>query len=54
MIRETKPALALFGASVFLFPQRPWRAELADAAHEVGARVTSPGSGSPYMLMLAP
>ncbi|GIR08023.1 MAG: hypothetical protein CM15mP18_3520 [Methanobacteriota archaeon] len=34
LIRETKPALALFGASVFL--STPLQ-ELADAAHEVGA-----------------
>ncbi len=37
LIRETEPSLALFGQSVFLFPT-PLR-ELADAAHEVGARV---------------
>ena len=42
MIRETKPALALFGASVFLFPT-PLQ-ELADAAHEVGARVMYDGA----------
>ena len=37
LIRETEPSLALFGQSVFLFPT-PLR-ELADAAHEVGAKV---------------
>ena len=37
LIRETEPSLALFGQSVFLFPT-PLQ-ELADAAHEVGARV---------------
>ena len=42
MIRDTKPALALFGASVFLFPT-PLK-ELADAAHEVGARVMYDGA----------
>ena len=42
MIRETKPALALFGASVFLFPT-PLQ-ELADAAHEIGARVMYDGA----------
>ena len=42
MIRETEPALALFGASVFLFPT-PLQ-ELADAAHEVGARVMYDGA----------
>ena len=42
MIRETKPALALFGASVFLFPT-PLE-ELASAAHEVGAQVMYDGA----------
>lgn len=42
MIRETEPALALFGASVFLFPT-PLK-ELADVAHEVGARVMYDGA----------
>ena len=42
MIRETKPNLALFGQSVFLFPT-PLR-ELADAAHEVGAKVMYDGA----------
>ena len=37
MIRSEEPALALFGQSVFLFPT-PLE-ELADAAHEVGAKV---------------
>jgi len=37
LIRETEPKVALFGQSVFLFPT-PIR-ELADAAHEVGAKV---------------
>ena len=42
MIREIKPKLALFGASVFLFPT-PLQ-ELADAAHEVGATVMYDGA----------
>ncbi|MBC88472.1 MAG: serine hydroxymethyltransferase, partial [Euryarchaeota archaeon] len=42
MIRDTKPALALFGASVFLFPT-PLK-ELSDVAHEVGARVMYDGA----------
>ncbi len=42
MIRDTEPALALFGASVFLFPT-PLQ-ELADAAHEIGARVMYDGA----------
>ena len=37
VIRETKPKLALFGQSVFLFPT-PLK-ELAEAAHDVGAYV---------------
>jgi|TARA_B110000438_G_scaffold97559_1_gene96586 glycine hydroxymethyltransferase len=42
IIRETKPNLALFGQSVFLFPT-PLK-ELADAAHEVGAKVMYDGA----------
>ncbi|MFL2976498.1 MAG: serine hydroxymethyltransferase [Candidatus Thalassarchaeaceae archaeon] len=42
MIRDEKPKLALFGASVFLFPT-PLQ-ELADAAHEVGATVMYDGA----------
>ena len=42
MIRETKPNLALFGQSVFLFPT-PLK-ELADAAHDVGAKVMYDGA----------
>ncbi|DAC26093.1 MAG TPA: aminotransferase class I/II-fold pyridoxal phosphate-dependent enzyme [Candidatus Thalassarchaeaceae archaeon] len=42
MIRDTEPALALFGASVFLFPT-PLE-ELADVAHEIGARVMYDGA----------
>ncbi len=42
MIRDIKPKLALFGASVFLFPT-PLQ-ELADAAHEVGATVMYDGA----------
>ena len=42
IIRETKPNLALFGQSVFLFPT-PLR-ELADAAHEVGAKLMYDGA----------
>ena len=42
MVREVKPKLALFGASVFLFPT-PLQ-ELADAAHEVGATVMYDGA----------
>ncbi|HJM13478.1 MAG TPA: serine hydroxymethyltransferase, partial [Candidatus Thalassarchaeaceae archaeon] len=37
VIREVEPSVALFGQSVFLFPT-PLE-ELADAAHEVGAKV---------------
>ncbi len=37
LIRDVEPRLALFGQSVFLFPT-PLR-ELADVAHEVGAKV---------------
>ncbi|RAH06307.1 MAG: serine hydroxymethyltransferase [Methanobacteriota archaeon] len=37
MIRKEEPSVALFGQSVFLFPT-PLE-ELADAAHEVGAKV---------------
>ena len=42
LIRETKPQLALFGQSVFLFPT-PLQ-ELSDAAHEVGAKVMYDGA----------
>jgi len=42
MIRDTEPALALFGASVFLFPT-PLE-ELADVAHEIGGRVMYDGA----------
>jgi glycine hydroxymethyltransferase len=42
LIREVEPTLALFGQSVFLFPT-PLE-ELADAAHEVGARVMYDGA----------
>jgi len=42
IIRETKPSLALFGQSVFLFPT-PLK-ELSDAAHEVGAKVMYDGA----------
>ena len=42
MIRDVKPKLALFGASVFLFPT-PLQ-ELADVAHEVGATVMYDGA----------
>ena len=42
MIREVKPKMALFGASVFLFPT-PLQ-ELANAAHEVGATVMYDGA----------
>jgi glycine hydroxymethyltransferase len=42
LIRETEPQLALFGQSVFLFPT-PLQ-EMADAAHEVGARVMYDGA----------
>jgi glycine hydroxymethyltransferase len=42
MIRDVKPKMALFGASVFLFPT-PLK-ELADAAHEVGATVMYDGA----------
>jgi len=42
LIREVEPSLALFGQSVFLFPT-PLE-ELADAAHEVGAKVMYDGA----------
>jgi glycine hydroxymethyltransferase len=42
LIRETKPNLALFGQSVFLFPT-PLQ-ELSDAAHEVNAKVMYDGA----------
>ena len=42
MIREVEPTLALVGQSVFLFPT-PLR-EMADAAHEVGAKVMYDGA----------
>lgn len=42
LIRKTKPNLALFGQSVFLFPT-PLK-ELSDAAHEVGAKVMYDGA----------
>ena len=42
MIRDTEPALALFGASVFLFPT-PLE-ELADVTHEIGGRVMYDGA----------
>ena len=42
LIRETEPQLALFGQSVFLFPT-PLQ-EMADAAHEVGAKVMYDGA----------
>ena len=42
MIREAEPAVALVGQSVFLFPT-PLR-EMADAAHEVGAKVMYDGA----------
>lgn len=42
LIREEEPELALFGQSVILFPI-PMQ-ELADAAHEVGARVMYDGA----------
>ena len=42
MIRDVKPKMALFGASVFLFPT-PLQ-ELANAAHEVGATVMYDGA----------
>ena len=42
LIRETGPQLALFGQSVFLFPT-PLQ-EMADAAHEVGAKVMYDGA----------
>jgi len=42
MIREVEPAVALVGQSVFLFPT-PLR-EMADAAHEVGAKVMYDGA----------
>ena len=42
LIRETEPQLALFGQSIFLFPT-PLQ-EMADAAHEVGAKVMYDGA----------
>ncbi len=42
LIRETEPQLALFGQSVFLFPT-PLQ-EMADAAHEIGAKVMYDGA----------
>ena len=42
MIREVEPTLALVGQSVFLFPT-PLQ-EMADAAHEVGAKVMYDGA----------
>ena len=42
MIREVEPTLALVGQSVFLFPT-PLK-EMADAAHEVGAKVMYDGA----------
>jgi glycine hydroxymethyltransferase len=42
MIRDLEPKLALVGQSVFLFPT-PLR-EMADAAHEVGAKVMYDGA----------
>jgi len=42
IIRQTKPEIALFGQSVFLFPT-PLQ-EIADAAHEVGAKVMYDGA----------
>jgi len=42
LIREIEPTLALVGQSVFLFPT-PLR-EMADAAHEVGAKVMYDGA----------
>ena len=42
LIRETEPQLSLFGQSVFLFPT-PLQ-EMADAAHEVGAKVMYDGA----------
>ena len=42
MIREVQPTLALVGQSVFLFPT-PLQ-EMADAAHEVGAKVMYDGA----------
>ncbi|MHB8634214.1 MAG: serine hydroxymethyltransferase [Thermoplasmatota archaeon] len=42
LIRETKPRIALFGQSMFLFPT-PMK-ELADAAHEVKADVVYDGA----------
>ena len=42
MIRDLEPTLALVGQSVFLFPT-PLR-EMADAAHEVGAKVMYDGA----------
>ena len=42
MIRDVEPTLALVGQSVFLFPT-PLQ-EMADAAHEVGARVMYDGA----------
>ena len=42
IIRQTKPEIALFGQSVFLFPT-PLQ-EIADVAHEVGAKVMYDGA----------
>jgi glycine hydroxymethyltransferase len=42
LIREVEPKIALIGQSVFLFPT-PLR-EIADAAHEVGAKVMYDGA----------
>ena len=42
IIRQTKPEIALFGQSVFLFPT-PLQ-EIADTAHEVGAKVMYDGA----------
>lgn len=43
LIRQTKPKIALFGQSVFLFPT-PLDEGIADAAHEVGATVMYDGA----------
>lgn len=42
-IRETRPKIALFGQSLFLFPT-PLKEGIAAAAHEVGARVMYDGA----------
>jgi len=42
LIRETQPKIALIGQSVFLFPTP--LTEIADAAHEVGAKVMYDGA----------